>query len=261
MLRIGDNWCSYEEILKNEAVQFFKHLYQEDTLIGRSSMDLGNYFPPLEHLDIELLDQPIRKVKIKFVLFAMGPLKVQGLDGFPVLFYQNQWSVVGHSLCAMVNNVFDRGEMSNEINFTGIVLIPKVDHPETLSQFRPINLYNVRYKIITKLVANRLKSLMPKLIGPIQSSFALGRHIIDNIVIAQETIHLMNKKVDWIAIKVDLEKAYDKLRWAFIEEMLEVIGIPEKLRKVIMHCITSSSMRLIWNGQPTEEFLPTRGIR
>ena len=64
-----------------------------------------------------------------------------------------------------------------------------------------------------------------------------------------------------MAIKVDLEKAYDRLRWAFFEETLEVTGIPEKLRKVIMHCITSSSMRLIWNGQTTEEFLPTKGIR
>ena len=64
-----------------------------------------------------------------------------------------------------------------------------------------------------------------------------------------------------MTIKVDLEKVYDRLRWDFIEETLEAIGIPEKLRNVIMYCITSSSMRLIWNGQPTEEFLPTRGIR
>ena len=104
---------------------------------------------------------------------------------------------------------------------------------------------------------------MPKLIGPMQSSFVLGRHVIDNIVITQEAIHSMNNKkgkVIWMAIKVDLEKAHDRLRWAFIEEMLEVVRIPEKLRKVIMLCITSSSMRLIWNGQTTEEFLPTRGI-
>ena len=116
-------------------------------------MDLGKCFPPLEHLDIELLDQPIR-----VALFAMGPLKALGLDGFPAIFYHNQWLVVGRSLCAMVKDVFDKGEMSNEINSTGIVLIPKVDHPETLSQFRPISLCNVRYKIITKLVANRLKA-------------------------------------------------------------------------------------------------------
>ena len=109
-----------------------------------------------------------------------------------------------------------------------------------------------------------MKSLMPKLIGPMQSSFVLGRHVIDNIVITQEAIHSMNNKkgkVIWMAIKVDLEKAYDRLRWAFFEEMLEVVRIPEKLRKVIMLCITSSSMRMIWNDQTTEEFLPTRGIR
>ena len=120
----------------------------------------------------------------------MGALKIPGLDGFYALFYQNQWSVVGRSLCSMVR----KGCLSNEINSTGIVLIPKVEHPKSLSQLCPISLCNVRYKIITKVVANRLKSIMPKLIGPMQSSFVLGRHITDNIVIAQETIHLMNSK-------------------------------------------------------------------
>ena len=146
----------------------------------------------------------------------------------------------------------------------GTILIPKVDHPENLSQFRPISLCNVRYKLITKVVANRLKCFMPKLIGPMQSSFVPGRHITDNIIIAQEAFFSMNRKkgkVGWMAIKVDLEKEYDRLNWGFIEDTLKDVGIPIKMLSVIMRCISSSSMRLLWNGQPTEEFVPSRGIR
>ena len=105
---------------------------------------------------------------------------------------------------------------------------------------------------------------MPKLIRPMQSSFVPGHHITDNIIIAQEAIYSMNRKkgkVGWMAIKVNLEKAYDRLNWGFIEDTLKDVGIPIKMLSVIMRCISSSSVRLLWNGQPTDEFLPSRGIR
>ena len=168
----------------------------------------------MEEFDFSLLDQPVSNDEIKEALFTMVVLKHKVSMGFMHFFYQNQWSVVGSSLCLMVRGIFGGEELSHKINSTGIVLILKVDHPESLSQFRPISLCNVRYKIITKVVANRLKIIMPKLIGPMQSSFVLGRHITDNIIIAQEALHSMrNKKgkVGWMAIKVDLEKAYDRL--------------------------------------------------
>ena len=101
---------------------------------------------------------------------------------------------------------------------------------------------------MTKVVANRLKSIMATLVGLMQSSFVPSRHITDNIVIAQEAIHSMDNKkgkVGWMAIKVDVEKAYDRLSWGFIEDTLKNIGIPDKLHRVIMQCITSSTMSLI----------------
>ena len=105
---------------------------------------------------------------------------------------------------------------------------------------------------------------MPIFIGPQQTSFVHGRHIIDNIVIAQEVIHSMRKKAGkkgFMAIKVDLEKAYDRLNWDFIYETLQETRLPRDMSQIIMACITLATMRVLWNGEASDEFVPFRGIR
>ncbi|KAH9751258.1 putative ribonuclease H protein [Citrus sinensis] len=101
-------------------------------------------------------------------------------------------------------------------------------------------------------------------VWPMQTSFVPGRHITENIIIAQEVIHTMRRKsgkIGQMLIKVDLEKAYDRLSWDFIFETLSEAGIPSDLIRMTMECITSASMQILWNGDCTEEFVPSRGIR
>lgn len=105
---------------------------------------------------------------------------------------------------------------------------------------------------------------MPDLAGPYQAIFIKGRNITDNIITAQEVIHSMRRKTGktgWFAIKVDLEKAFDRIRWEFIEETLIDACIPPGLVNAIMECITTPTMSVIWNGQAQDRFTPTRGIR
>ena len=89
------------------------------------------------------------------------------------------------------------------INQTFVSLIPKVDNPESVKQFRPISLCNVAYKVVTKIVANRLKRIMPKVIAPTQCDFIRGRSGTNNIIVAQEVIQKMRtvkgKKVIWLS--------------------------------------------------------------
>lgn len=113
-------------------------------------------------------------------------------------------------------------------------------------------------------MANHMKMIMPDLVNPCQSSFVPKRQITDNIVVYQETLHTMRKKrgeTGYMALKIDLEKAYDRLAWSFIRETLSDAGINEDWCRNIMHCIETTRMSILWNGEPTDWFKPSRGIR
>ena len=105
----------------------------------------------------EELSRPSTVEKVKATLFQMGPTKASGLDGMNALFYQKYWHIVGDSVVLAVLDFLNNGNMLPDINHTNIVLIPKVQNPESMSEFRPISLCNVIYKIISKVLANRLK--------------------------------------------------------------------------------------------------------
>lgn len=157
---------------------------------------------------------PVTDDEIKQSIFSMKPLKAPDVDGYPVIFYQSQWHIVGVSFCQMVKDVFNSNGLPEDINRTLLVLIPKVDNPASLKMYRPISLCSVAYKAITKLIANHLKAILLDLIGPQQTSFVPRRQIVENIMVAQEVIHTMRRKtgrVGQMAIKGDLEKAYDRL--------------------------------------------------
>lgn len=158
---------------------------------------------------------------------------------------------------------FETGLLPEETNDALLVLIAKVAKPEKITQFRPISLCNVLFKTITKAMVTRLKGLMPKLIGPTQASFISGRLSTDNILVVQEAIHSLRRKKGkkgWMLLKLDLEKAYDRIRSDFLEDTLRAARLPEKWVCWIMHCVAGPSMNVLWNGEKTEAFNPSRGV-
>ncbi|XP_060959271.1 uncharacterized protein LOC133030517 [Cannabis sativa] len=194
----------------------------------------------------------------------MGSLKAPGPDGMSVLFFKHYWNSVGKDFCDAVTDFFLTGNLHRGFNTTNVTLIPKVPNPKKVSQFRPIALCNVIYKVISKVIANRVRAILPRLICPTQAAFVPGRSIQDNNVLIQEIIHSFKKKKGkegFFAIKIDLVKAYDKLRWSFIDHVLCSFRAPEKFRHWVRQCLTTTSFNLLLNGRKISGFNPECGIR
>ena len=130
--------------------------------------------------------------EIKAALFQMGPTKALGPDGMNALFYQKFWNIVGDDVVVAVLDILNSGNMDPDVNYTHIIIIPKIKSPEKMSNFKPIILCNVIYKIISKVLANKLKQILPYLISLTQNAFVPGRLITDNILVAYECLHAMH---------------------------------------------------------------------
>ena len=118
--------------------------------------------------------------------------------------------------------------------------------------------------MITKVSVARLRPYLDKLISPLQTAFVPGRKGMDNAIIVQEIVHTLSKKkgkVGYMAIKVDLEKAYDKLEWSFIRGMLFRANLPADLIDLIMSCVSTVSTSILVNGEALDPIYPSRGIR
>ncbi|XP_061354924.1 uncharacterized protein LOC133299477 [Gastrolobium bilobum] len=256
-------WEEDPERLKNMEVDFYRNLYSVEAQ-PVSNLSIENYFPVITDQNWEKLGLIPDMVEVRNVFFSMKPYKAPGVDGLHAVFFQSQWEKVGQSAIQFVREVFQDPAKVELINQTLICLIPKIENPESLGQFRPISLCNVIYKVVTKVVASRLKKYIGELIMPNQCSFVQGRQASDNIIISQEIFHSMRAKKGikgWMTIKVDLEKAYDRVSLDFLKETMRMAGFLGTLIDLIMACVSTSTMNVLWNGAQTEEFKPTRGIR
>lgn len=259
----NDDWIFDKDLVKAHFVDYFTKLFTEEGG-GNLFAVPQDVFQELPLRDWETIQRPYKTMEIDQVIKNMKAHKAPGPDGFQALFYKKNWALVSKNVYTLVLDVLEGRGIPENLNDTHITLVPKVEHPEAASQFRPIGLCNVIYKIITKVIVNRLKPVLPFLISNTQSSFVPGRQITDNIVIMQEVLHTMKKKQGtkgYMAIKIDFEKAYDRLRWAFIRDTLLQMQIPYLLVNVIMQCISTASLQVLWNGEPTQPFYPSRGIR
>lgn len=211
-----------------------------------------------------MLSREVTIEETRRALSSMQNQKAPGSDGFHPLFFKSQWEIIGHSIWDFTRTCFTNPSLIQEVNHTLITLIPKGEDPSKVAHFRPIALCNVVYKIVTKVVTQRLRNVMPYVVSDNQSSFIPGRSTIDNILVLQETIHSfkhLHGKRGFMIVKLDLEKAYDRLEWTFIMDTLDCLGLPGDVKQLILYCLSSASLSINWNGSPTNPFRSSRGVR
>jgi ribonuclease HI len=256
--------CETEVEIKNAFINYFEDLFTSGH-VG----DISLCLQPLERrvsneMNAELL-KPFTGEEVYRALFQMAPLKAPGPDGFSAGFFQKNWSVMGEDICQAILGILNSGTMPLSLNSTNIALIPKVKNPSNVSEFRPISLCNVLYKLVSKVLANRLKKILHILISPIQSAFIPGRLITDNVLAAYETLHTMHSRMrgkkGFMAVKLDMSKAYDRVEWSFLEVIMKRMGFAPQWIHLMMMCVTTVSYAVVINGNPCGRIIPKRGLR
>ena len=141
-----------------------------------------------------LLNAPFSREEVQKALFSIGDLKASGPDGLHAIFFKRFWNMLGDDLVQEVLGVVNSATIPSGWNDNIIVMIPKVENPDKVAQFRPISLCNVVYKAISKMLSNRMKGILLEIISDHQSAFVLGRLIMDNILLAYECIHTLKRR-------------------------------------------------------------------
>lgn len=260
--RNGD-WVEEEAEVESMVNDFYKTLFQEEQ-VDRPWASTHHSWPEITQDEWAMLGKEVSNEEIKQAMFSIGGLKAPGRDGYPAIFFQKNWEIVREEVRKAIKDMWTMPDKIQELNQTLITLIPKVDSPEKVNQFRPISLCNVVYKCFSKIIVQRLKTTLVKIISPFQVSFIPGRNIHDNVIIVNELIHTMKKKrgkTGFMAIKVDLEKAYDRVSWGYMEKLLEEINCPSTMSSRIMNCIKSSCTNILWHGDKLMDFTTSRGLR
>ena len=200
--------------------------------------------------------------EVEIAMNQMAKDKAPGPDGFTTNSFHASWNWMKYEIVDLVEDSRKSGSVLKALNSTFLALIPKESRTEDPSKLRPIALCNVIYKIITKVIANHLKPILPLIISSEQVGFVEGRQILDDIILVHETIHsLKATRTPGMLLKLDLSKSYDKLNWQFLSGILKAFGFAEDWTNWIMNMVSSSFFSILVNGSPSNPFNATRRIR
>eukprot|EP00253_Pinus_taeda_P012315 PITA_12315 len=252
------------EGIKRAAYSFFQDLYSapEDPIIDPHSYPLNLIPNCVKDSDNDMLTAPISMEELEEALNNMEPDKAPGPDGFSARFFLTCWSTINKYLLRMVRKSQNCVKIGGGINSSFLALIPKEKGASDFSRFRPISLCNSSYKLVSKIIANRLKNILLDIIPENQGGFIKGRKILDNIVLVQEAVHSScQRKEKGMVIKLDLANAFDRVRHEFLFAVMKKLGFSTKFINWVKACIASPWIAPLVNGRSTDFFQASRGLR
>ncbi|XP_027124270.2 uncharacterized protein [Coffea arabica] len=258
----GDSWLDNIEDIKLSASDFFSSLFTADRDVSsgsRPSLELPKLTP--EENDMLLKSPSVDEVYT--VVCSMDPQSAAGPDGFGGGFYQSCWECIRDDFMDGVQDFFAGATMPRGFSSTTIILLPKREGACEWKDFRPISLANVSAKIISKVLSTRINQLLPRLVLEFQTGFIPGRGIQDNVLLAQELILDLDKKLCHpnVILKLDMEKAYDRVDWGFLLYMLREFGFKEGVVDLVFRLVSNVWFSVLVNGELTGFFKSTRGVR
>ena len=216
----GGEVIKEQDEMGKKVVEHFSKAIRKDNFTGNPGIRRSLIYSIPRNINDEdndvILDQ-ITEEEVKKAVFSMKAYKAPGPDGFPPAFFQHFWEVIKNEVIWATRDFFRTGKILRRINKTFIALVPKNPDPLNLNDFRPISLCNTIYKVVAKVLVNRLKPFLGKIIGSPQKGFVPGRQILDAAITTHEVIHSMEKSREpGMAFKLDISKAYDKVNWDFL---------------------------------------------
>ena len=250
--------------IQNEFVLFYRSLMgtAADRLpaINTQVMKRG---PILSRQHRIQLCATITYQEIVEALKFIGSDKAPGIDGYNALFFKHTWKIIEHDVIDVVKSFFNTGNLFKSFNCTLVSLIPKVQSPKSVKEFRPIACCTVMYKIISKVITQRMHEVIHTIISDSQAGFIPGRKIGDNIILAHELVKAYTRKnvSPMSMLKIDLQKAYDSVEWPFLEQVMEGLGFPDLFTQWVMKCVKTVNYTIVVNGQNTQRFDAAKGLR
>lgn len=202
-------WIEDINLLKNHVTQHFQKLMGscEDQISCPQEFPIPQILSDLK----EGLVAEVSQEEINAIISNLKEDNAPGPDGFNGAFFKHTWGIIGEDVSVAVKDFFARGRIHKGINATLLCLVPKKPIASGINDFRPISLCNILYKIISKILVNRLKSVIPFIISSNQTTFVPGHHILDNILLCHELVRGMTRKnhSPFAILKLDIQKAYD----------------------------------------------------
>ncbi|RVX09662.1 F-box protein [Vitis vinifera] len=259
-IRINEVTLSSSDDLKEGVCRAYKSLLSEPgdwrpNINGLNFKELGEGLA--SSLEVEFSEE-----EIYAALSSCCGDKAPGPDGFTMAFWLFCWDVVKSEILELFREFHLHETFQRSLNSTFLLLIPKKEGAEDLREFRPISLVGSVYKLLAKVLANRLKSVMGEVISDSQQAFVHGRQILDAVLIANEALDSRLKdNVSGLLLKLDIEKAFDHVNWNFLIDVMSRMGFGHKWINWMKWCWSTASFSILINGCPTGFFCSSRGLR
>nr|CAD1835673.1 unnamed protein product [Ananas comosus var. bracteatus] len=256
----GTNALSSHDAIANHLFSYYLNLIGS----AHQSSSTINFFLIYDDATVDLssLHSPFSEDEVRSAIFACAPDKAPGPDGFPLLFYHRFWSVLKIDVMNIFEAFYNGSLALSSINTSWICPIPKKSNVLSARDLRPISLVHSMAKIISKVLASRLQSVLNQLINPYQTAFIKGRHILDNFYCAHILIHHLHASKRPAALfKIDFDRAFDHINWIFLNELLTARGFSNKWIGWISALLNSTTSAVLLNGVPVlSDNLPAVGI-